>query len=320
MNEFELIYRYFNRQDLAREDVLVGIGDDAAVLAVPAGMQLVVSTDTFTAGVHFPEQTDPISVGHKALAVNLSDLAAMAATPAWFTLNLTLPRVDPAWLTGFCQGLFALAQEHRVQLVGGDTTRGALSIAITVYGFVPAGQALLRAAAKPGDAIFVTGHLGDAGVALRYLQGKLTLPEEYRGAVLNRLNRPLPRLREGLLLRGLASACIDISDGLMADLGHILQASRVGAALTLVDLPLSAAYRAVFDQLGWDTALAHGDDYELCFTVSEERQRAGQTVLPRFAAGATRIGRIEAQPGLRIRDSAGASYRPAISGYNHFPD
>ena len=311
MNEFELIQGYFSRQNLAREDVVVGIGDDAAVLAVPAGMQLVISTDTFTAGVHFPEQTDPASIGHKALAVNLSDLAAMAALPAWFTLNLSLPTVDPAWLTAFCEGLFALANKHRVQLIGGDTTRGPLSITITVHGLVPAGQALLRSGAKPGDQVYVTGRLGEAGMGLFHLQGKLPVPEEYRGTVADKLNRPLPRVAEGLRLRGLASACIDISDGLLADLGHILEASGVGATVALENLPLAPAYRACFNELGWDIALAHGDDYELCFTLPAAKK-------PQLAVSAGLIGQIDAQPGLRLRDSAGALYRPAASGYDHF--
>jgi len=317
LNEFELIQRYFSRQNLAREDVVIGIGDDAAVLAVPAGMQLVISTDTFTAGVHFPTQTDPASIGHKALAVNLSDLAAMGATPAWFTLNLSLPAADPDWLAAFSQGLLALAHNHQVQLIGGDTTRGPLSITITVLGLVPAGQALLRAGAKPGDQIYVTGHLGAAGMGLLYLQGKLPLPEEYRAGVLDKLNRPLPRVQEGLLLRGLASACIDISDGLLADLGHILQASRVGATVMLENLPLAPAYRAGFNELGWDTALAHGDDYELCFTLPAAKQSALQNRLPAFEGGGP-IGKIEAQPGLRLRDSLGALYRSATRGYDHF--
>ena len=311
MNEFELIQRYFSRQNLAREDVITGIGDDAAVLAVPAGMQLVISTDTFTAGVHFPEQTDPAAIGHKALAVNLSDLAAMAALPAWFTLNLSLPAVDSAWLTAFCAGLFDLANKHRVQLIGGDTTRGPLSITITVHGLVPAGQALLRTKAKPGDQVYVTGRLGEAGMGLLYLQGKLSLPEEYRGLVVDKLNRPLPRVSEGLRLRGLASACIDISDGLLADLNHILQASGVGATIALENLPLAPAYRASFNQLGWDTALAHGDDYELCFTLPEAKK-------PQLAVSASLIGQIDAQPGLRLRDSTGALYQPATRGYDHF--
>jgi thiamine-monophosphate kinase len=303
---------------LAREDVVIGIGDDAAVLAVPAGMQLVISTDTFTAGVHFPEQTDPASIGHKALAVNLSDLAAMGALPAWFTLNLSLPTVDPAWLTAFCEGLFALANKHRVQLIGGDTTRGPLSITITVHGLVPAGEALLRSGAKPGDQVYVTGRLGEAGMGLLYLQGKLPLPEEHRAPMVDRLNRPLPRVQAGLLLRGLASACIDVSDGLLADLGHILEASRVGATVILENLPLTPAYRFSFNQLGWDTALAHGDDYELCFTLPETKKSALQNILPQLAVSASLIGRIEAQPGLRLRDSAGALYRPATGGYDHF--
>ena len=221
MNEFELIQKYFAHQPLARADVVLGIGDDAAVLEVPVGQQLVISTDALVSGVHFPEHTDPEAIGHKALAVNLSDLAAMGATPAWFTLNLSLPRADPAWLEGFCRGLFALAVQHGVQLVGGDTTRGPLTIGIQICGLVPRGQALTRVGARAGDRVYVTGVLGDAAIGLLFAQGKLELPEEYRANVLARLNRPQPRVAAGERLRGLASACIDLSDGLGSSTGRI---------------------------------------------------------------------------------------------------
>lgn len=316
MNEFELIRRYFAAA--AGGDVVVGVGDDAAVLAVPPGMQLVVTTDTLVAGVHFPERTHPADIGHKALAVNLSDLAAMGAAPAWFTLNLTVPNADPDWLDPFSKGLLQLAREHRIRLVGGDTTRGPLTLTVSAFGLVPAGAALLRAGARPGDGIYVTGVLGDAAVGLRFLHGGFDLPEEYRAAVLARLNRPMPRVREGQALRGLASACIDVSDGLLADLGHILEASGQGATIELMRLPVSLAFRAAFAQLGWSLALAGGDDYELCFTVPAEREPALHAVSARFACGATRIGQIEAEPGLRVRDQAGGLYAYENMGYNHF--
>ncbi len=316
MNEFELIRRYFAAP--AGGDVVVGVGDDAAVLAVPPGMQLVVTTDTLVAGVHFLEHTHPADIGYKALAVNLSDLAAMGAAPAWFTLNLTVPQADAAWLEPFSAGLLQLAREHGIRLVGGDTTRGPLTLTVSAFGLVPAGQALLRAGARPGDGIYVTGMLGDAAVGLRFLLGGLDLPEEYRALVLARLNRPVPRVHEGQALRGLASACIDVSDGLLADLGHILEASGQGATIELKRLPVSPAFDAAFAQLGWPGALAGGDDYELCFTVPAERESALHAASARFAGGLARIGRIEAEAGLRVLDESGGLFRYETVGYNHF--
>ncbi len=318
MNEFELIRQYFARQPVLRSDVVVPIGDDGAVLDVPADQQLVVSTDTLNAGVHFPVDTDARDIGHKSLAVNLSDLAAMGAAPAWFTLNLSLPHIDTPWLDGFCQGLFALAQEHQVQLVGGDTTRGPLSISIAITGFVPRGQALLRSGAGVGDLVYVTGELGDAALGLLQHYGTLQLQEAQCAQVLQRLHRPTPRVREGQLLRGLATACIDISDGLIADLGHILHASQVGARIDLARLPLSAVYRQHLASLDWQWALSHGDDYELCFILPLERQEVLRQVTPSFSCGLTCIGVIEASSGLRITDAAGEPYRPATAGYDHF--
>ena len=318
MNEFELIAHYFARQPVARPDVALGIGDDAAVLDVPAGQQLVVSTDMLVAGVHFPENTDAVSIGHKSLAANLSDLAAMGATPAWYTLNLSLPQADPAWLEGFCQGMFALALKHNVALVGGDTTRGPLTIGIQIMGLVPHGQALKRASARPGDRIYVTGSLGEAALGLRVTQGQLKLPDEFLANVLTRFNRPLPRVSVGLRLRGLASACIDISDGLAADLGHILAASAVGARIHLKRLPLSPAYDVAFEQVGWQAALAGGDDYELCFTIPPAQETAFRIASAQFGVAGSYIGDIEAEPGVRIVDEQGALYAPEQSGFDHF--
>ena len=280
-------------------------------------MELVVSSDTLIADVHFPAATDPAAIGYKALAVNLSDLAAMGALPAWFTLNLSIPQSDPKWLADFARGLFNLARVHNVQLIGGDTTRGPLSISIQVHGFVPSGQALLRSGAKPGDQIYVSGTLGDAGLGLRLLQQKLTLSTEYRSLVLNKLNYPLPRIELGLALRTIASACIDVSDGLTADLRHILEASQVGARIALAQLPLSAAYRASQAQVGWDTALGHGDDYELCFTVPGQKQQIFERMLP-VSCGVTPIGTILAGAELEIVDTTGQYYRPQMAGYDHF--
>lgn len=318
MNEFGLIAKYFARQPVQRADVAIGIGDDAAVLNVPAGQQLVVSTDLLVSGVHFLESTDALFIGHKALAVNLSDLAAMGATPAWFTLNLSLPKPDTKWLEGFCDGLFALMRQHETALIGGDTTRGPLSIGIQIMGLVPQGQALQRAGAQPGDRIYVTGHLGDAALGLRLLQRQLTLPEEFHALVLQKLHRPAARVRAGLGLRGLASACIDISDGLVADLGHILHASQLGARIQLKQLPLSPAYDAAFKQVGWEMALSGGDDYELCFTIPPERENAFRSASTDFGVSCNYIGDIEMEPGLRIIDESGQRYQTQRTGYDHF--
>lgn len=318
MNEFELIAQYFARQPVARPDVALGIGDDAAVLEVPPDQQLVVSTDMLVAGVHFPETTDAVSIGHKSLAVNLSDLAAMGATPAWYTLNLSLPQAEPNWLEGFCQGMFDLAQRHEAALVGGDTTRGPLTIGIQIMGLVPRGQALQRAGARPGDRIYVSGLLGEAALGLRVTQGQLKLPDEHLANVLTRFNRPLPRVPAGLRLRGLASACIDISDGLVADLGHILAASAVGARIHLKRLPLSPAYDAAFEQVGWQAALAGGDDYELCFTIPPVQETAFRIASAQFGVACSYIGDIEAEAGLRIVDENGGLYQPGPTGFDHF--
>ena len=318
LGEFELIARYFAPEAGQRKDVVVGIGDDAAVLEPPAGMQLVVSTDTLVSGVHFPAGTAPAAVGYKALAVNLSDLAAMGATPAWFTLNLSLPAADEVWVADFARGLFEIAREFRLQLIGGDTTQGALAITITVFGIVPQGTALRRQGARAGDRVYVTGQLGDACLGLGVIRGTLDLPVEYHRRVLARLERPLPRVREGERLRGVASACIDLSDGLIADLGHIVAASGVGARIDLPRLPLSPAYHAALGQVGWEAALAHGDDYELCFTVPPDKQMAFHRLLPQFECGFAHIGDIEPAAGIRVFDAEGHTYTPKSRGYRHF--
>jgi thiamine-monophosphate kinase len=316
MTEFELIQTFFARQPVSRPDVVAGIGDDAALLQPPPGQQLAVTSDLLVSGVHFFADVDPAALGHKALAVNLSDLAAMGAEPAWFLLNLTLPRVDTAWLEKFCHGLFGLAREYGVQLVGGDTSRGPLAIAIEAHGFVPAGKALRRSGAKPGDRIYVTGTLGDAALALQQRLGRLLLAQNEIPLVAARLDRPAPRVREGLALRGLASSAIDVSDGLLADLGHILEMSRVGARLFLDKIPLSPVCRAHLKELGWDAVLATGDDYELCFTVPA----ANIAVLEKlpFAGAFHHIGAIEAEAGLRLVDESGKAYRPRATGHDHF--
>jgi thiamine-monophosphate kinase len=268
------------------------------------------------AGVHFPDSATAEAIGHKLLAVNLSDLAAMGAVPRWASLALTLPEVDEDWLNGFCQGLFGLAAAHNVALVGGDTTRGPLTLSITLHGLVPEGQALRRDGARAGDAIYVSGCLGDAGLALQHELGHLNVPSI--AEILPRLHRPMPRIALGQALRGLASAAIDISDGLLADLGHILEATGVGARLELQALPLSAAVQSITGKGDWSLPLAAGDDYELCFTVPPEREADLQEKLAGLDVTVTRIGQIEAEPGLRCLDAKGECYTPHGMGYEHF--
>ena len=323
--EFDLIEMIRQRTVQPRDDVRLGIGDDAAVLAVPPGQELAVALDTLVEGVHFPHGTAPADIGWKALAVNLSDLAAMGATPAWALLALTLPAPDADFVQGFAAGFAELAQPHRLALVGGDTTRGPLGISVVVHGFVPPGRALTRAGARVGDAVLVTGTLGDAaaGLALVLAQGQAGgAADELRPArdyLIARLNRPTPRLAAGLALRERASACIDISDGLLADLGHLCTASGVGAEIDAAALPRSPALRALHDDASaLQLALGGGDDYELCFSVAAARVAEVQAELARLGCGATRIGRIVAGTGVRVRGADGAWLTIARQGWEHF--
>jgi thiamine-monophosphate kinase len=315
VSEFALIRDYFSRCGAERDDVLLGVGDDAALLRAPAGRDLVVAVDTLVSGVHFLPDVDPAALGHKALAVNLSDLAAMGADPAWATLALTLPAADPEWLAAFTRGLCGLARRFGVSLVGGDTTRGPLTVSVQLQGFVPAGEAIRRSGARPGDSVFVTGTLGDAGLALReLLRGGAPGPE-----VRARLERPEPRVAVGIALRGLAGAAIDISDGLVADLGHLLEASGVGAEVELGALPLSAAVRDSVNRSGdWDLVLGSGDDYELCFTVPPERLGALGSLPGHPGCGIHRIGRVLPGEGLHCVGVDGVLWQPAVRGYDHF--
>ena len=317
--EFRLIDRIRERTAQQREDVRLGIGDDAALLAVPAGQELAVAIDTMVEGVHFPAGTAPADIGWKALAVNLSDLAAMGATPAWALLALTLPRPDAAFVDGFAEGFAQLAGQYRLALVGGDTTRGALTLSVAVHGFVPPGQALTRAGAQVGDAVLVTGTLGDAAAGLRCLPSRMDVQATARDFLVNRLNRPTPRVAAGLALRGRASACIDVSDGLLADLGHLCTASGEGAEIDAALLPCSPALLGAFDEAAVrDFALTGGDDYELCFTVPAARMDEVRDDLAKLGCGATRIGRIVAGEGVRVRGADGAWLEPARSGWDHF--
>lgn len=317
LGEFEMIKRYFTDTFPKRADVTLDIGDDAALCGVPVGVQLAISVDTLVGGVHFPTTTAPEDIGYKALAVNLSDMAAMGAVPAWMTLALTCPEVDDEWLMKFSHGLIELAKSFQVSLIGGDTTRGPLSITIQIMGFVPANRALQRRGAQPGDAIYVTGTLGDAGLGLRSLQKQVTLPTVARQMVEGRLNRPTPRIQAGLSLRGIASSAIDISDGLIADLGHILMMNNVGAVLNLQNLPLSAALQEhVPGETAWNLALSAGDDYELCFTVPPSQEMALKAALP--VGSYTQVGTITEATELRCLDAEGQVFTPSQPGYRHF--
>ena len=316
MDEFELIRRYFSSDTAVRDDVSLGVGDDATLLRVPAGMELAVTTDTLLPGVHFPAHLDPAAVGHRALAANLSDLAAMGAEPAWLLLALTLPIVEEAWLEAFSGGFKALALQHGAALVGGNIARGPLNVTITAQGLVPKGQALKRAGAKPGDRIYVTGHLGDAAAGLRLiLAGKAEKDDE----CVRRFTHPEPRVAAGLALRGFASACIDISDGLLADLGHLLEAGGVGATILTARLPLSKRMLALHGREEAEKlALTGGDDYELCFTAPPERQQELEKRVMATGCAVTCIGSIDAAPDLRVMEASGHGLKVSEPGYKHF--
>lgn len=312
--EFSLIERIRRRVD-SRADVVLGIGDDAALLQPPPGELLVVTADTLNAGVHFPEGTVPADIGWKTLAVSLSDLAAMGAAPAWCTLSLSLPTADIDWLDAFLDGLLALARIHGIALVGGDTTRGPLSIALTAIGSVPPGQALRRDAAKPGDEIWITGTTGDAAAALAQWRLGESVDERLR----ERLDRPQPRVPAGLALRGIARACIDVSDGLLADLGHVTDASGVGACLHLDRLPCSEALRDGVDEASrLALQLGGGDDYELCFTAPADAHARVRDALARCGIRGTPIGRIEAGQGVTLLDAQQRRVEAGARGWDHF--
>lgn len=317
-SEFDLIARFFTRP---APNAVLGVGDDAALLLPTPGTELVVSSDMLVAGRHFFTHADPRLLGHKALAVNLSDLAAMGAVPRWATLSLALPAVDESWLSDFSQGFFELAARFGVSLVGGDTTRGPLNVCITVLGEVPAGRALRRSGARAGDDIWVSGELGAAALGLRYLLGQAALDAGDAALCLDRLHRPEPRVVFGDMLACVAHAAIDISDGLLADLGHILARSGVGAVVEFERLPAHPVVSSrLADALARRCLLAGGDDYELCFTAPPDRARAIQAVAQSAGVAATRIGRITAEPGLRLRDGAGQDMEIGERGFDHFAE
>ncbi|HWS40942.1 MAG TPA: thiamine-phosphate kinase [Arenimonas sp.] len=300
----------------ARPEIIHGIGDDAAVCEIPDGMQLVISTDTLVSGVHFPEDTAPIDIGYKCLAVNLSDLAAMGARPCWLSMAITLPEMDWSWLTQFSKGLIELAAEHNVQIIGGDTTKGPLSITITVHGLVPKGQARLRSLAKVGDDIWITGSIGDAAGALQ--QWKIGGIQSMK--LRHRLNRPTARVSVGIAVRELVHAMLDVSDGLAQDLGHILQASHVGAEIELGRLPVSSSLLDFYpdDTERWQLQLSGGDDYELCFTAPACNAFAIELALAECGVSGSVIGHITEQTDLRCLTPDGEVLELAQTGYQHF--
>ena len=322
MSEFDLINQFFKTTIVKRDDVLLGIGDDCAILSPPANKALAVSTDTLISGVHFPESTLAEDIGYKSLAVNLSDLAAMGAEPAWASLAISLPEANKSWLLGFMQGFNELAEKHNVSLIGGDTTQGPLSITINITGFVDSNTALKRSNAKAGDAIFVTGNIGDAFIGLDTILNKIK-PEKrshdhYIDYCIKRLNRPQPRLKAGQLLASFPVAAIDISDGLMADLNHICKASGVGAILNIDKLPLSAELMHYYNHNpDWQGILSAGDDYELCFTCPENQLREMKQLMKSHEIEITRIGEITASPGIKcFLHNEIQSFK--LAGYNHF--
>ena len=323
MGEFELIERYCKRP--ARQAAL-GVGDDCALLQPSPGTQLAISSDMLVEGRHFLSTADPFKLGHKALAVNLSDLAACGAKPLAFTLALALPRADAAWAAPFAQGLFALADAHGCELIGGDTTQGPLNICITVFGEVPIvngrSQALLRSGAQDGDDLYVSGTVGDARMALEVFRGTLSLPGAVFEAARQRMEQPTPRIALGMALRGIATAAIDISDGLLGDLGHILKRSGVGATVDADAAAQQVAARTLCSDIApaqWrDWALAGGDDYELLFCAPVSQREAVTAAAQANQTVVTRIGHIEAARGLRLVDASGQLLPNTYGSFDHF--
>lgn len=315
-SEFELIAKYFTRP--VRHTVL-GVGDDAALVEVGSGQELVAATDMLVEGTHFFAGVSPLSLGHKALAVNLSDLAAMGATPRWAMLALALPEADAGWLQDFAAGFFALADRHDVDLIGGDTTRGPRNICVQVMGEVAQGRALRRDGARPGDDVWVSGHLGDAAAAVAHCKGELLLREPLLGHCMARLDRPTPRVELGARLTGLASSAIDISDGLLGDLGHICERSRVGAEISFEKIPCSAELMPLRHHAPVTRAiLAGGDDYELCFTAAPGNRSGIDSLAGSLGLALTRIGRITEGGAVTVCDEKGQAMVPQDKGFDHF--
>ncbi|MFC3122090.1 thiamine-phosphate kinase [Agaribacter flavus] len=324
MNEFSLIKQYFQTSDNQRKDVLIGIGDDAAITQIPEGQLLATTTDTLLESVHFLKESQPSAIAHKAMAVNLSDLAAMGAEPAWINLSLSIPKADEIWLRAFSDKIKELTEYFSVQLIGGDTVKGSLAITITAQGFVPSDSTLTRSSAKPGDWVFVTGTLGDASAGLDILLGKLEAADPtHKHALVNRHYFPTPRILAGQTLRRLASSCIDVSDGLLQDMQHIVEASGVGVILHLDRLPISRALGSTVPHL--DQALGYactgGDDYELLFTVPEVHRVSVESAMASYNIPCTCIGQVTGANGkvdLRLDDKEYELPETLQRGYQHF--
>lgn len=317
LSEFALIKRFFSQQEMNRSDVLLGQGDDCAVVNTTPQTNIAVTTDTMVAGVHFDAHVPPRAIGHKLVAVNLSDLAAMGAEPAWLSLALTLPEVDEAWLESFAAGMYEVAGYYNCQLIGGDTTRGPLTLTLTAQGLLPEGQRLTRHGARPGDWVYVSGFLGDAAAALAVQRGEFEASSFIQGKLEERLCYPTPRVALGQALRNVATSCIDISDGLVADLQHILTRSNVGARLFLHQIPYSECLQGLALSQRQHFALHGGDDYELCFTVPEEMRGSLDTMLAHSGVRLTCVGQIDRQQGLRFFDEQ-EEVDIAATGYQHF--
>ena len=319
MGEFDLIKRYFSRKSL-QNDVVLSVGDDCAITSISTGYQLAITTDTLVEGTHFLPSISPADLAYKSVAVNLSDLAAMGATPTWMSLALTLPEIKEAWLAEFSQSLFAILDRYGVSLIGGDTTKGPLSITLTAQGFLPENQGLFRHQAKVGDWIFVSGFLGDSAAGLDLLLQNRKIENESDRYFIQRHLHPTPRVELGLALRAFSCCALDISDGLLADLEHILERSQVGAEIYLENLPLSHHLCTQYEQTQAEKfALTGGEDYELCFTVSEEKREEMEQVLRSQGIKVTCIGQIlPATSGLNLLKNGKKIALPTHIGFDHF--
>lgn len=315
-SEFDLIRQYFTRPT---SHTNLGVGDDAALLTVDSNQELAISVDMLVAGTHFLADTDPRQLGWKSLAVNISDMAAMGAEPKWATLAIALPAADENWIAAFAEGFFVCAKRFKVDLIGGDTTRGPLCISVQIMGQVPTGGALHRDGAKNGDDIWVSGQLGDAALALNHLLSKHPLTNNELAQTLPALLQPQPRVALGLALRNIAHSAIDISDGLLADLGHILKASGLGAELCLDDIPRSAIMQQhLTNPSVLNMLLAGGDDYELCFTTPADAHDRILQIAQELGLRLSRIGKTRVEPGLLIKDGQGNLIETGASGFDHF--
>jgi thiamine-monophosphate kinase len=321
-NEFDIISKYFT-PDIQRTDVSIGVGDDCAVVVPPEGKQLATTVDTLVAGVHFPNNTSAEDIAYKSIAVSISDLAAMGATPAWLTLALTMPDANSQWLQSFAKSFGETAKMFELQLIGGDTTRGPLSVTVQATGFVEPNHIMRRDSARPGDSIYVTGSLGDASLGLKLLSNadNSQVDQNVLGHCLNRLNRPVPRIEFGCAVAEYCTCAIDISDGLVADLGHILKASHYGAEIIVDTVPISTELRSYFDAMGaidWEMVISGGDDYELCLVIAEQHVSTVTSLAESMNLPLTRIGAINLEPELRIMYASGESLTINKSGYRHF--